>query len=258
MARKHRPAVLLLSALITVAAMASDRCHEPSGGAEPVRVLIVTGGHPFEPGEFFAMFKEMSGIRYESVLLADGKPLALSPGGLKTYDVVVFYDLERDAITAEWQDLVRRGRGLVFLHHALGSFPLSREVKSIMGGSANFFFGEYPNLPHSSVSPVTNQRLSIVDRVHPVTCGMEDFSLLDEPYDDLDVDSHVHVLVISDAPKRNTGVVWTWTYEQKRVLYIQPGHGSLGLPLDHGPTAYQNDAFRRLVERGILWSAGRL
>ncbi len=39
-------------------------------GAEPVRVLLVTGGHDFEAEPFFALFEAVEGIEVEHVLSA--------------------------------------------------------------------------------------------------------------------------------------------------------------------------------------------
>jgi hypothetical protein len=52
-------------------------------------------------------------------------------------------------------------------------------------------------------------------------------------------------------------VAWTWPYGQKRVLYMQMPHGSLEPLPDHGPAAYENASFERLLDREILWAAGR-
>jgi hypothetical protein len=67
-----------------------------------------------------------------------------------------------------------------------------------------------------------------------------------------------HVLMQSDLyPKLAPAVARTWTYGQKRILYLDLGQGSLGLPLDRGPTAH-NESFKNLLNRGIPWAAGRL
>jgi len=235
-------------------------CTEPSKATKPISLLIVTGGHEYEPTEFFRAFDAMPKVHYDHVLMMEGKPVAVPTRGLaQHYDVVLFYDMEAKAITPEWRELLDRGDGLVFLHHAIGSFPQSPEYKAIAGGHGNFFPEHWPGVPNSiPYEEDTRQHFSISDRSHPITCGVNDFEMRDEPYDDIDIDLAVHVLVRSDYPKRSPVVAWTWKYEQKRVLYIQMGHGSLGLPLDHGPTAYQNPSFTRLLARGVLWTAGRL
>jgi uncharacterized protein len=251
--------VLALSlAAVSTAAVAADSCAEPSKTSTPASLLIVTGGHLYEPTEFFAVFNAMPNIRYDHVFLMDAKLAAVPVGGLAHYDVVLFYDMEPDAISPDWRSLLDRGKGFVFLHHAVGSFPGSPEYKSIMGGHGNFLDEKWPGVPNSSYHMNQRQHFSIVDRKHPVTCGIEDFEMIDEAYDNIDIDPTAHVLMTSDFPKLSNAVAWTWNYANKRVLYLQLGHGSLELPLDHGPTAYQNASFKRFLTRGILWSAGRL
>jgi uncharacterized protein len=238
--------------------LAAEQCPKPSKSAPPVSLLIVTGGHLYEPSEFFAAFNAMPNIRYQHVLMVEGKPVAVPVGGLGQYDVVLFYDMEPKTITPEWRSLLERGKGFVFLHHALGSFPESPEFKAIVGGHANFSEGPQPGVPSSSYHENEPQHYSIIDHQHPVTCGISDFDMTDEAYDNIDVDPAAHVLMKSDFPKLSHDVAWTWSYAGKRVLYLEPGHGSFELPPNHGPTAYQNESFRKVLNRGILWAAGRL
>jgi uncharacterized protein len=251
-------ALALSLAAVSISGVAADRCAEPSKASGPVSLLIVTGGHLYEPTEFFAVFNAMPNLHYDHVFLMDTKLAAVPVGGLGQYDVVLFYDMEPDAISPDWRSLLDRGKGFVFLHHAVGSFPESPEYKSIMGGHGNFFDEKWPGVPNSSYHMNQRQHFSIVDRKHPVTCGMEDFDMVDEAYDNIDIDAAAHVLMTSDFPRLSPAVAWTWSYANKRVLYLQLGHGSLELPLDHGPTAYQNASFKRFLTRAILWSAGRL
>ncbi|MHB8218624.1 MAG: ThuA domain-containing protein [Candidatus Sulfotelmatobacter sp.] len=248
----------LLLAGTSAYGIAAERCPKPSKSAPPVRLLIVTGGHEYEPSEFFAAFNAMPNVRYQHVLMTEGKPVAVPAGGLGQYDVVLFYDMEPKTITPEWRSLLERGKGFVFLHHALGSFPESPEFKAIVGGHANFSERPQPDVPSSGFHENQPQHYSISDHQHPATCGISDFDMTDEAYDNIDVDPAAHVLMRSDFPNLSHVVAWTWSYARKRVLYLQPGHGSFGLPPDHGPTAYQNESFRRVLNRGILWAAGRL
>lgn len=85
----------------------------------------------------------------------------------------------------------------------------------------------------------------------------EDFIMIDEAYDHVEMDS-VHVLMQSDHHPKFALTAWTWTYGQKEVLYLDLGHGSLGMPLGHGPVPYQIKSFKSLLNRGILRAARRL
>lgn len=244
--------------LTSVAAPAQKQCAKPRTGP-PVRLLIVTGGHDYEPVEFFHAFDAMPNIRYQHVFTrGEAKPEAFPLGGLGQYDVVLFYDMEPGTITPEWRDLLNRGRGIIFLHHALGSFPATTEFRSIAGGQGNFAETRPQGVPQATFHHDVLERFTITDQTHPITCGTRDFTMVDEGYDHIAVEAGAHILMTSDFPTGNPAVAWTWNYQGKRVFTLQPGHGSLGLPADHGPTAYQNPDFLRLLQRAIFWTAGRL
>lgn len=244
--------------LVSAPAPAQTHCSPPKAGP-PLRLLVVTGGHDYEPVEFFRAFDAMPNIHYQHVFTrGEAKPEAFPLGGLGQYDVVLFYDMEPGAITPEWRDLLDRGRGVVFLHHALGSFPETTEFSSIAGGQANFAKDRPAGVPQSTYRHNVLEHFTITDRTHPVTCGVGNFEMVDEGYDHVVVEPGAHVLMTSDFPTGNPPVAWTWDYRGRRVFLLQPGHGSLGLPADHGPTAYQNPSFLRLLERAIFWAAGRL
>jgi len=166
--------------------------------------------------------------------------------------------MEPNSITPEWRSLLDRGKGFVFLHHAIGSFPDSPEYKAIVGGHGNFSAEQHAGAPNSSFHENEQQHFSIADKSHPITCGIADFDMVDEAYGNVDTDPAAHILVKTNSLQGMPSVAWTWAYEKKRVFYMQMGHGSFGLPPDHGPTAYENASFERLLDRGILWAAGRL
>jgi len=248
----------LAGAIFAAPGQAQTRCASPKAGA-PLNLLIVTGGHDYEPVEFFRAFDAMPGIRYQHVFTrGTAVPLAFPIGGLGRYDAVLFYDMEPGAITPEWRDLLDRGRGIVFLHHAVGSFPASTELRAIAGGQANFKDERPAGVTKSTYEHNVMERFTVTDRAHTITCGVADFAMEDEGYDNVVVEPGAHVLMTSDFPKANPAVAWTWDYQGRRTFTLQPGHGSLGAPADHGPTAFQNPDFLRLLTRGIFWSAGRL
>jgi hypothetical protein len=250
----------LSTALLLLAAcsVTPQSCAEPKSASRPITLLIVTGGHEYEPSEFYATFAAMRDVRFQHLSFFETSSISIPEGGVGQYDVILFYDFQPGEITAEWRALLARGRGLVFLHHSLGDFPKSIEFKEIAGGHANFTPERVAGIPNTTVHPNVRQRFKIIDPAHDVTCGMGDFEMLDEAYDNVDVHSGAHILITSDYPKITPAVAWTWTYDGKRVLSLQPGHGILGLPADHGPSSYQNESFKRLLTRGIQWVSGRL
>lgn len=258
MTRSIRRWLLSLAGVALLAAPAEARCTEPKAGA-PLKLLIVTGGHDYEPLEFFRAFDTLKGITYQHVFTRDtAKPQSFPMGGLGQYDVVLFYDMEHGDITPEWRDLIARGKGIVFLHHAIGSFPGSTELRAFAGGQADFKAERPAGVPLSTYEHNVLEHFTITDHAHPVTCGVHDFAMIDEGYDHYFVDPGAHVVMTSDFPTDNRAAAWSWSYEGKRVFLLQPGHGSLGMPADHGASAFQNRDFMRMLNRAIFWAAGRL
>jgi uncharacterized protein len=262
LAAMNRVALTIALAAISVGLEAcvtpTATCAKPQSSKEPVSLLIVTGGHEYEPREFYAAFTAMPNVRFQHLSLQGTSKVSVPEGGIGQYDVILFYDFQPGEINAEWRQLLDRGRGFVFLHHSIGDFPRSQEFKAIAGGHANFSQERVPGIPNTTYKGNVSQRFKITDPAHPVTCGVGDFEMLDEGYDNMDVDPAAHILMTSDYPKITPAAAWTWTYNGKRVLAIQPGHGSLWLPPDHGPSSYQNEPFKKLLTRGVHWAAGRL
>lgn len=89
----------------------------------------------------------------------------------------------------------------------------------------------------------------IADRDHPITQGLLDWEITDEVYrmDSADPDSRI--LLTTQHPKSMRTLAWTRQFEQARVFCYEGGHDEL---------TFANTSYKTLVERGILWSAGRL
>jgi type 1 glutamine amidotransferase len=86
----------------------------------------------------------------------------------------------------------------------------------------------------------------VVDRDHPITRGLEDFTIHDEIYWGYRVGADVHPLLTTTHPKSGKPLMWTRTEGRSRVVFLQLGHDHL---------AYGNPAYRELVARSIAWAA---
>lgn len=86
--------------------------------------------------------------------------------------------------------------------------------------------------------------VNIVDSHHPVSGGLEGFTVWDEPYavdhDDVQVLARMDHPVNGDMP-----VAWAKPYGDGRVFYCSLGHGT---------PALANDGVRSLLVRGIRWA----
>ena len=218
---------------------------------KPLRILLITGGHGFQEEPFLDVFRSMKSIRFEHVKYGDGAEAKFKPEAARNYDVLVFYDMNQNcsAFLPDLLALFEAGKAAVFLHHALGSCPDSEEYSWVRGGKGRFDQPkDTPKLTWSGYHPNTSYRAH-VDPRHPITAGMSDFDFVDETYSNYLVDTNADVFLTTDKAGIGRHLGWTFQYKKSPVVYLLPGHG---------PSAYSDANFRKLLERSILWTAGRL
>ncbi len=237
--------------LIGVVAVVALAAMVPAvGRTATVRALIVTGGHDFERDAFFAVFSAQEGLQWREAI----QPAAndeYTDERAEGYDVIVLYDLVQDIGEAQKADLlarVREGKGLVVVHHALGSYEAWPEWWKVVGG--HYLMApervDGKDLPASTYEHGLDMNVQIVDRHHPVTRGLKDFTIRDEAYGGYWVSPDVNVLLRTDCPKSTPEIAWAHRVGKGRVVTIQLGH-------DH--FAYENPSYRRLVGNAIRWCA---
>src|ERR1035441_4127129 len=98
-----------------------------------IRVLLVTGGHPFEKEQFFKLFQDNPDITYQAVEHPNAHAM-LKADAAKQYDVIVTYDYGQKISEEAKADFVARltdGKGLVVLHHAIAAYPAWPEYWNI-------------------------------------------------------------------------------------------------------------------------------
>ena len=234
--------VILLTTLIGGVLLAAE-------GGEKLKALIVTGGHGFEREPFFKMFADNPEITF--IEAKQGKSSdAYDRDDLLTYDVVVLYDMVQnitDTQKTRVLSLFDKGIGLVVLHHALVSYQQWPEFEQIIGGT-------YPE-PQDKKGAVTPELgyehdvdipVQIVAKEHPVTAGLKDFVIHDEIYWGFRVRPDVTPLLSTTHPKSGKPLAWARTQGKSRVVYIQLGHG---------PEAFENPNYQRLIAQSIRWTA---
>lgn len=221
--------------------------------SDNLRVLIVTGGHGFERKEFFEVFEANKGIEVTHAEHSKGTSDVYERRDLYSYDVVVLYDMVQNITEgqkAKFKGLFERGIGLVVMHHALVSYqPSWPEFERIIGGT-------YPE-PADQRGRVTEKfgyehdvdvTVKIVAKEHPITAGLSDFELNDEIYWGFRTSADVTPLITTTHPKSGKPLAWARTEGRSRVAYIQLGHG---------PSAFKNENFRKLVGNAIEWAGKR-
>jgi type 1 glutamine amidotransferase len=73
--------------------------------------------------------------------------------------------------------------------------------------------------------------------------------MVDETYQMNEPDDHSHILLRLNEERSMRAIAWTRRYKQSRVFCLQSGHDN---------QTWQNEQFCTVVQRGILWCAGRL
>lgn len=216
--------------------------------AKNVKILIITGGHDFEREPFFNMFAQMDGIEFTSVEHPAANTIYATES-LANYDVLVYYDMNQDITDeqkAAFLNMVKNGKGLVFLHHSLASYQNWDEFFKIQGGRYNLAPEDASK--KSTYKHDVEMQIEVLDPNHPVTKGVSDFTILDEAYGNFEVLPEVHPLLKTDHPASGKIIGWTTEPGASKAVYLALGH-------DHH--AYENDSFRTLVRNAILWTADR-
>jgi hypothetical protein len=218
---------------------------------QPVRVLVVTGGHDFEKQPFFAVFKNMTGIVFDTAEQKESSEAY--DGDLSKYDVLVLYDMPQEITDAQKDNLLRflgAGKGLVGLHHCLGSYQDWPEFQKIIGGK--FYTAEgtkgRPSHTESKAKHDVRFNVKVARENYPVILGLSDFEILDEAYKKYVVRADVKGLLRVDNPLSGTVVAWTHWYGIAPVAYILFGHGR---------SAFNDPSYQKLVTNAIRWAARR-
>ncbi|MFN0085910.1 MAG: ThuA domain-containing protein [Blastocatellia bacterium] len=210
--------------------------------ADAIKVLLVTGGHNHDL-EFYEVFRD---DRLRTVV--DPHPEAFSGDLRKRYDVLVLYDMVKTIEEPRRKNLrafVESGKGVVSLHHAIGSnvdWPWWYE--EVVGG--RYLFDEVNGKKSSYLHDEEQTIKPLMD--HPITRGIAPFRILDETYKNLWISPKVAPLLHSDNPTSDGVVAWISPYEKSRVVYIQLGHDR---------NANLNPNWQKLVRNAIVWAAER-
>ncbi|MHC4720175.1 MAG: ThuA domain-containing protein [Planctomycetota bacterium] len=252
-----KPNAPLLVCLFLTAVMCS--CSTFSSGQdsadkqqEKIKVVVVTGGHDFEPRPFFAMFDAFEDIEYVEADQRDHSEIFEDITNWD-YDVIVLYNMTRKISPKRQQNfiaLLERRVGLLVLHHAIAAFQDWPEYHRIIG--AKYYLNESrqqtPEHDPSGYQHDVDFTVHLSDTQHPVTRGLSDFWVHDEVYNNCHFEPDNSLLLTTDHPASNQALCWVRNYRGARVCCIQPGHG---------PSLFENPNYRRLVAQALNWCADR-
>ncbi len=240
--------LLSLGLFIAIATVAT--AQDPKSSPGKLNVLVVSGGHPFEKEPFFNLFRTNQNI---SCVFAEHPNVEPYYSPTNKYDVIVLYDYNQklsDDGKTNFLAQLKRGTGLVVLHHAIVAYPQWEEYRNIIG--AHYYMAK-TNIngvekPRSAAKHGMNFTHQVADPTHPVTLGIKDYPIHDETYKWFDLYEGCHPLLTTDEPESNKVIAWAKTYGPARVVYLESGH-------DH--FAYYNPNFQQIVRQAIQWTANK-
>ena len=242
--------IATLAATTNCTISSSAFSEEKKEKREPIRALFVFGGHGYEVESMNHLLENLPGVNVTQMEFSAALP-KLKPGLKKEFDLILFYDYtESDFVTSEQQqnfvDLLKNEEiGVVFWHHAMMSHFL--DDYNIIGGRYHYkaenFLGK--DVPGSVWREGVDVPVKIAKTDHPITKGLEPFTLHDEVYNGISVNPEVEVLLNADHPDCAKQFLWTHSFGKCRVVYLMPGHGK---------TCWQHPIFPKLLTRCIQWS----
>ncbi len=210
-------------------------------------VLVVRGGHPYDTPDFENMCESLKGVKVDLVLDAHFKSMKLDKIK-ENYDAILFLNqnkyYEESKYTKEkYVNLTKEGVGMVFLHFTLSSQPNWDGYHDIVGGK--WFLGEYtPDQAKRSTYFIDLEvDVKVLDNKHPVTEGLQDFTMTDVFYGNIHMEPEVHILLGSDNPKL-APIAWTQKYNNSKVVYIMPGYSK---------KAFENPSYKKLVTNALKY-----
>ena len=240
--------------LTTISILVSLGCCAPafSETALPrkAEVALITGGHGFEEKPFLALFDSMGAISYDRLDQKDDSEFLEDISDWQ-YDVIVLYGMTQKISEQRRRNLLKlldRGVGVVALHHTAAAFQDWPEFGNIIG--TKFFTKDtvVDGKLHKKCTYLhdADMNIRVESGSHPITKGLEAFTVHDETYKGCRFDPKAEVLLTTDHPASDSTVCSVKTYRNARVCYIELGHG---------PSIFADPSYRRLVAQAIAWTA---
>jgi uncharacterized protein len=215
--------------------------------AQSVKIMLVTGGHSYDTIQFFRLFDALEGIEYDHFLQPEANR-KLAQGAGENYDVLVFYDMWREISLPEKQayiDLTRKGKPMLFLHHALVSYQNWPEFEKLLGGR---YLDKRSGAKEKELSTYEHDVWVYIQPVgnHPATKGFGSLRFFDEVYGNYRVSDDVVPILTTNHPQSERIIGWENLFNKSRIIYLQPGH-------DY--RTYETEDYRRLLLQTIKYLA---
>lgn len=218
--------------------------------SQGIRLLVVTGGpglvHQISlvPTSFYTIFEGYDNLTWDH---ASYDEAAFQSKNLMDYDVLLMYNRSDSISETSKQNLqkyLESGKGLVVLHHALGSYNnWEWWWKNVVGGKYQMV--EDSHFQKSGYKQGESVDMT-VEANHAITKAIGSFNFIDETYKDLWISKEVEVLYRTNNPTSDGPTMWIGPYDRSKVVVIQPGHAR---------PAHLDQNYRKLIYESILWVA---
>lgn len=216
--------------------------------ADNVKLAVITGSHSFDVPNFHDTF---TGLADVTPYIQHMEDFAASDEATRdSYDVVLLYHMIMATPVdgeAWWAGQPKTAvehfgetkQGLFVLHHSILAYP-DWQLWTDVTGLADRSFGFHPD---------QTLRVQVAAADHPVTAGLADWDMTDETYTMPDPVGENTVLLTTEHDLCMNTIAWTRQYKQSPVFCFQSGHDN---------QTWANENFQTILQRGILWAAGKL
>lgn len=224
--------------------------------------LIVRGGwdghQPVAATDLFLPFLEEHGYRLRveesPAVYADAEAMAQTD---LVVQCVTMSEIAHDEVMG-LRAAVEAGTGFTGWHGGIAdSYRASSDYLQLVGGQFATHPGRHPDLHREGAEDnnYLEYRVEVTERgrTHPITRGLDNFTLMTEQYwvlhDDLN-----DVLATTTHPAQpwqqwhrpiTSPAVWTRSWGDGRIVVTTPGH-SIDI--------LENPSVRTIIERGMLWA----
>lgn len=239
---------LLCLLTVSIVSCQSTQSVESTMPAEPPEVLVVTGGHGFDKKQFRKAFSKCTDMKLDIVQHEEFAGM-LENGSVVECDAVVLYNFKTrltDAQRAAFLNMLDQGTGLIALHHGVAAYPEWQEYPEIIGCKYFLKPQEWKGTKHERCKwkHDVEMQVHIAAEDHPVTEGLQDFTLTDESYYGQCFDPDATVLLTTTAETSDEPLAQARNFNGSRVSYIQLGHGA---------HAFNDPNYQQLLAQAIRW-----
>jgi type 1 glutamine amidotransferase len=266
---------LSLVALLTVGSIFGAQAAE---AVKPLKVLLVLGGccHDYEKQQYLLSEGITSRINAEvEIVYSDDKtpkatfPIYQKADWAKGYDVVIHdecsADVKDEATLENIFNAHKDGVPMIALHCAMHSYRSVDVKPALKAGAPGAGWFDILGLQSSGHGPQKPIAISFVDKKHPITIGMDDWTTVNE-----ELYNNVHGIEGNfenwpgahplaegrqeegDKPGQNhTVIAWTNVYGPKKTKVFATTIG-------HNNDTVSDARYMELVTRGLLWVTDKI